>query len=52
MASAGGMILGAGVGILFAPAMGPFAIVIGAGLGLVAGALVSWFSANDRSSSN
>lgn len=36
-----GMIMGAGIGVIFSPAMGPFGIVIGAGLGLIVGAAIS-----------
>lgn len=35
-----GMIMGAGIGVIFSPAMGPFGIAIGAGLGLVVGAAI------------
>lgn len=36
-----GMIMGAGVGIVFAPILGPFGIVLGAGIGLVIGTAIS-----------
>jgi hypothetical protein len=35
------MVMGAAVGIMFAPLLGPFGVIIGAAIGLVAGAAMS-----------
>jgi hypothetical protein len=39
--SGNGMVLGAAVGIVFAPLFGPFGVILGAAIGLLAGAAMS-----------
>jgi F0F1-type ATP synthase assembly protein I len=39
--SGNGMVMGAAVGIMFAPLLGPFGMILGAAIGLVAGAAMS-----------
>jgi F0F1-type ATP synthase assembly protein I len=41
VSSGNGMVMGAAVGIVFAPLLGPFGMIIGAAIGLVAGAAMS-----------
>ena len=39
--SGNGMVMGAAVGVIFTPLLGPFGLIIGAAIGLVAGAAMS-----------